>query len=51
LRKKNNTITEESRIVDKRSETHLSNKIVLQIDEEKLAELNVFKDPINSIII
>jgi hypothetical protein len=50
LRKTTNVMTEESQIVEQKSESGLSSKILL-VDEDKLADLNVFKDPISSIII
>jgi hypothetical protein len=49
-RKTTNVMTEESQIVEQKSESGLSSKILL-VDEDKLADLNVFKDPISSIII
>ena len=49
-RKTTNVMTEESQIVEQKSESGLSSKILL-VDEDKLDDLNVFKDPISSIII
>lgn len=49
-RKTTNVMTEESQIVEQKSESGLSSQILL-VDGDKLADINVFKDPISSIII